>query len=97
MSIYEYNEEQYKRLLLQEGEERGIKRGKEIGISGMQLTVVQKKIAKGKSVEVIADEMEEPLEVVQPLYQFVMQHTQAKPEELVELWLSQKGMDSDEE
>lgn len=90
MSIYEYNEEQYRRFLMQEGEERGMERGMERGkIIGM-LSIIQKKIAKGKSVEVIADEMEESLERVQPLYQFVMQHAQATPEELLKLWLAEK-------
>lgn len=39
------------------------------------LTLIQKKLAKGKSLEQIADELEETVEAILPLYEQVLQET----------------------
>jgi len=58
-------------------EERGIAKGIEQGIEqGRETTLtsqIQKKLAKGKSLEQIADELEETVEVIRPLYEQVLQ------------------------
>jgi len=45
-------------------EERGIEKGR--------VSLIQKKLAKGKSLEQIADELEETVEAIQPLYEQVL-------------------------
>ena len=58
-------------------EERGIAKGIEQGIEQGDrlrlLTQIQKKLAKGKSLDQIADELEETVEVIRPLYEQVVQ------------------------
>ena len=54
-------------------EERGIEKGIEQGDRLRLLTQVQKKLAKGKSLEQIADELEETVENILPLYTQVQQ------------------------
>ena len=48
-------------------EERGIEKGDRLRL----LTLIQKKLAKGKSLEQIADELEETVETILPLYEQV--------------------------
>jgi len=54
-------------------EERGIEKGIEQGDRLRLVTLIQRKLAKGKSLEQIADELEETIEVIQPLYEQVLQ------------------------
>lgn len=48
-------------------EERGIEKGERLCL----LSQIQKKLAKGKSLEQIADELEETVEYILPLYEQV--------------------------
>ena len=54
-------------------EERGIEKGVALGIEQGErlrlLSQIQKKLAKGKSLEQIADELEETVETILPLYE----------------------------
>ena len=50
---------------LQELEQRGVEAGRESGEKGLVKKLVKKKLAKGKSVEVIADELEEEVSAIQ--------------------------------
>jgi len=52
-------------------EERGIEKGERLCL----LTQIKKKLAKGKTPEQIADELEETLEIIQPLYEQALQET----------------------
>jgi len=54
-------------------EERGIEKGIEQGERRCLLAQIQKKLAKGKSLEQIADELEEIVENILPLYEQVLQ------------------------
>ncbi len=54
-------------------EERGIEKGERLRL----LTLIQKKLEKGKSLEQIADELEETVETILPLYTQVRQELQA--------------------
>lgn len=54
-------------------EERGIEKGIEKGERLLLRSQIQKKLAKGKSLEQIADELEETVENVLPLYEQVRQ------------------------
>ena len=81
MSIYEYDEEQYRRFLLQEGEERGI----EIGMDTKMLELIQKKVIKGKTIETIADELEESIESIRKYYDLIMKYPQTEVSELLSI------------
>ena len=54
-------------------EERGIAKGIEKGKDVLLLSQIQKKLVKGKSLEQIADELEETVDVIRPLYEQVLQ------------------------
>ena len=56
----EYNEEEIKELFKEEGREEGKEEGREETL----VTQICKKLVKGKSIPVIADEVEEPEEYV---------------------------------
>ena len=56
----EYNEEEIKELFKEEGREEGKEEGREETL----VTQICKKLVKGKSIPVIADEIEEPEEYV---------------------------------
>ena len=58
-------EQMQMRKALQELEQRGVEAGREFGEKGLVKKLVKKKIAKGKSVEVIADELEEEVSAIQ--------------------------------
>ena len=49
-------------------EERGIEKGIKQGDRLRLLSLIQKKLAKGKSLEQIADELEDTVENILPLY-----------------------------
>lgn len=63
MTIFEYDEEQHKQTLLKEGYEDGFNDGKLTNL----VTLVCRKLRKGKSPEIIADELEEDLDTIKPL------------------------------
>lgn len=58
-------EQMQMRKALQELEQRGVEAGQEFGEKGLVKKLVKKKLAKGKSVEVIADELEEEVSAIQ--------------------------------
>ena len=58
-------EQMQMRKALQELEQRGVEAGREFGEKGLVKNLVKKKLAKGKSVEVIADELEEEVSAIQ--------------------------------
>ena len=59
--------------ILEQGIEQGIEQGDRLRL----LAQIQKKLAKGKSLEQIADELEETVEVIRPLYEQVVQEMEA--------------------
>lgn len=58
-------EQMQMRKALQELEQRGVEAGREFGEKGLVKKLVKKKLAKGKSIEVIADELEEEVSAIQ--------------------------------
>ena len=58
-------EQMQMRKALQELEQRGVEAGREFGEKGLVKKLVKKKLAKGKSVEVIADELKEEVSAIQ--------------------------------
>ena len=58
-------EQMQMRKALQELEQRGVEAGREFGEKGLVKKLVKKKLAKGKSVEVIAYELEEEVSAIQ--------------------------------
>ena len=67
MSIYEYDQEEHIRLEREDAFEDGRKSGKAEGERSMLLNLVQKKLAKNQSVEEIADDLVESVEVIQQI------------------------------
>ena len=77
MSIFEYDEEKHKKFLRQEGfedgltqgMERGLERGLEQGLTQGQeinlISLICKKLKKDKSIEQIAEELEEEISVIE--------------------------------
>ena len=71
VSIYEYDEEKVMRMMREEaredGWEEGLQKGIERGIEQNLKGLISKKLAKGKTLEEIAEILEEPLERIQAL------------------------------
>ena len=79
MSIFEYDEERHKKFLRQEGFEDGLTQGMERGLErglvqgltqGQELKLISlicKKLKKDKSIEQIAEELEEEISVIEPI------------------------------
>ena len=69
MSIFEYDEEKHKKFLRQEGFEDGLTQGLEQGLAqGQELNLISlicKKLKKDKSIEQIAEELEEEISVIE--------------------------------
>ena len=67
MTIFEYDEEQHKQTLLSEGYEDGFNDGFSNGNLSTLITQICRKLKKGKSPEIIADDLEEDFDVIQHL------------------------------
>lgn len=63
MSIFEYDEEKELQLIRQNEREQGIKQGEENKLKEL----IQKKIAKGKSIAEIAEDLDENIDVIRAL------------------------------
>ncbi len=71
VSIYEYDEEKHMRMEreasfedgLRQGEERGLKKGQELKL----FQIIEKKLAKGKPIPQIAEELEESVDLIEKL------------------------------
>ena len=76
MSIYEYDENKQRRFDREEGREEG---------GNIKLiTLIQKKVIKGRTLDAIADELESTEEEIKPLYDIVLQYpTDTDPRELL--------------
>ena len=61
--LYEYDEKKQRRFDREEGIE--------IGDSGRLIIQVQKKVAKNKTIETIADELETTVDEIRPIYEAV--------------------------
>lgn len=56
------------------------------GVAMTQLNLIQKKIQKGKSLSVIAEELEETEENIQKFYELIKKHPEDDVTKLLELW-----------
>ena len=84
MSIYEYDEKKQRRFDREEGREEGRAEGIPIGGDVKLITLIQKKVIKGKTLDAIADELESTEEEIKPLYDIVLQYpTDTDPKELL--------------
>ena len=70
MSLFEYDEKKHERTMLEIGREEG----REEGDIRRLLSLIRKKVQKGKSIDQIADELEEDVETIQPLYEIVLRY-----------------------
>ncbi len=66
MSIYEYDEKKQREFDREEGREEG--RAEE------RILLIQKKICKGKTLDVITDELEASVEEIKPIYDAVLKY-----------------------
>lgn len=82
MSIFEYDEELHNKTLREEGREEGLKTGraeglktgKVIGECFSLIRMICKKMKKGKTPESIAEELEESIDTVQPIYDIAKEY-----------------------
>ena len=72
-------------LGLAEGRELGLAEGIERGVNLSRLAQIQKKYAKGKSLDQMAEELEEEKEKLRPLYELAVKYPDRTAEELLEL------------
>lgn len=67
--IYEYNEELHLKNVREEGIQQGLQQGEEQKL----IDLICRKVRKGKALEVIAEELEEEVFVISPIYDAVLQ------------------------
>lgn len=67
--IYEYNEELHLRNVREEGIQQGLQQGEEQKL----IELICRKVRKGKALEIIAEELEEELSTIAPIYEAVLQ------------------------
>ena len=72
-------------LGLAEGRELGLAEGIERGVNLSRLAQIQKKYAKGKSLDQMAEELEEEKEKLRPLYELAVKYPDRTAEELLKL------------
>ncbi len=73
--LYEYDEKKQRKLDRDEGREEGM----ELGV----IMLIQKKVKKGKTIDIIADELESTVEEIKPTYDAVMKYpTDTDPKEI---------------
>lgn len=58
---------------LRVGEQTGEKRGIQKGIQEKEIALIVKKVCRGKNLETIADELEEPVNKIRKIYEAVLQ------------------------
>lgn len=73
MSIYEYDEEKHIRMEREDARADGIAEGTELGMQKLLTEQIKKKLAKKKSPEVIADELEEDISTIQEIIKQIEQ------------------------
>ena len=66
-------------------EEDKFKEGREKGELIKLISVIKKKIMKKKHIQEISEEIEEDENVVEPIYQFIMEHNGMDVEEIAEM------------
>lgn len=71
--------------MMEEGRIDGISQGLFLGEKKNTLTLIQKKIAKSKSLEQIAEELEEDISSLQALYDLVIKNPEKTVDELLEM------------
>lgn len=67
--IYEYNEELHLKNVREEGIQQGLQQGEEQKL----IEQICRKVRKGKGLEVIAEELEEEVSTIAPIYEVVLQ------------------------
>lgn len=70
MSIYEYDEKKQRKLDREEGREEGLLEGQHTKV----IVLIQKKVLKGKTLDIIADELESTIEEIRPIYETVIKY-----------------------
>ena len=83
MILTEYDEQEEREYQRAEGRAEGRAKGRAENMFSM----IQKKYAKGKSQAQIADELDEDVEVISPLYDLVKKYPDKTAEELSELYV----------
>ena len=71
MVLTEYNEEETMQMLKEEARADGLAEGRAEGRIDTLISLVCKKVKKGKSLKVISDELEEEIENIHPIYEAV--------------------------
>ena len=89
-SFEAYDVQEIRRTSREEGWNEGHDTGWNEGHASTLIALVHKKILKGKSLEEIADELEETPERIQAFYDIVKSNPAKTPEEFLTIWSSQR-------
>ena len=89
VSLTEYDKELHEQTLKEESWEDGWEEGWELGKLETLLNIVRKKMEKGKSIEVIAEELETEKDKIEHIYEVIKSATpDSTQEELLKILLS---------
>jgi hypothetical protein len=82
-----WEEKYYER---EEGREEGLTIGRSEGETLKIIAQIQKKVRKAKSLEDIADDLEERAEDISGIYEIVKENQDKTPEEILDIWKDEK-------
>ena len=72
--------------------ERGQEMGKEIGQTSLRIEQICKKLLRGKPLKVIAEELEEDINVIRPIYELALKFApNFDSNAVIEAWLLTKN------
>ena len=75
-----------------EGHMKGRMEGRMEGLTQGQIGLICKKLQKGKSLETIADELEENVDAIHPIFEFAASFApEYDPEKVLEAWFQQNN------
>ena len=91
MSIYSSGLERGREMGKEIGEKIGKEIGKEVGQVSHRMELICKKLKKGKTLEEVAEELEEDIDSIRPIYEFASRFVQEYNwEKITEAWFEKK-------
>ena len=78
-----------------EGLKEGLKEGRKEGLALGRIGLICKKLQKGKSIETIADELEENVDAIYPIFEFAKNFApEYDPDKVLDAWLKQNNFNN---
>lgn len=72
VSIYEYDEEGHMQVIREESFDKGFHSGFNSGFDSALISLITRKVKKDKSLDTIANELEESIDRIKPIYDAVI-------------------------